>query len=132
MLGSIAGCIISISYLVAATELDLDTSKHFTTNHAPVHGYMGRDTTKQGIVMGGITLFVAGYLGAKLIALVVLCSASPLAAIGWCTAESLALFVLRFFFEERIWRFQLRNLPSLIVHGVLYLGMLAAPFPFFR
>jgi hypothetical protein len=31
MIGSIAGCFVSIAYLVATTELDIDTSKTFRT-----------------------------------------------------------------------------------------------------
>ena len=31
MIGSIAGCFISIAYLVATAELDVDTSKSFRT-----------------------------------------------------------------------------------------------------
>jgi hypothetical protein len=31
MIGSIAGCFLSIAYLVATAELDIDTSKSFRT-----------------------------------------------------------------------------------------------------
>jgi hypothetical protein len=44
--------------------------------------------------------------------------------------------VLRYFAEGQIWRFHTLELsglmPTLIVHSCIYLGMLAAPFPFLR
>ena len=39
MIASIIGCIVSIAYLVATTELDLDTSPHYRLNWPMVHGY---------------------------------------------------------------------------------------------
>ena len=86
--------------------------------------------------MCGIVLFVAGYLSAKLIALVVLASASMPAAVGWCIAEALILLTLRYFAEGRVWRFQMPEfsnlIQSLLVHLLLYVAMLAAPFPVMR
>ena len=136
MLGSIAGCVVSIAYLVATTELDVDTSKQFRTNWSKVHGYFPASNMMQGVVITGIVLFVGGYLGTKLVALTILASTSPVGAVGWCAAEVVALWLLRYFAEGRVWRFHIRGLsgavPSLILHLVIYLGMLAAPFPMLR
>ena len=136
VVSSIAFCVSSIAYLVASTELDVDTSLHYRTHWSSVHGYFRRDAIHQGVLMLGILLFVAGYLSAKLIALVVLASASMPAAVGWCTAEALVLHMLRYFAEGRVWRFHLQEvsnlLPSLVVHVMMYVAMLAAPFPVMR
>ena len=105
-------------------------------SYASVHGYFPKSTALQAFLIVGIVMFVAGYLAAKLLALAVLTSSSILAAIGWCTAEALALLALRFFHEGRVWRFHHRGLstplPSLMVHTLFYLSMLAAPFPVLR
>ena len=91
---------------------------------------------REALVLLGIVLFVGGVLGAKLIALATLAGASAWAAVAWCSTEVSVLFVLRYFAEGRIWRFHLRSIPglvpTLIMHAQLYLGMLAAPFPFMR
>jgi hypothetical protein len=90
----------------------------------------------QGLVIVGIALFVAGYLGAKLLALVVLSSTSFPAAVGWCFTEALVLLMARFFAEGKRWRLHIAGLsgavPSLLVHVFFYIGMLAAPFPVLR
>ena len=104
MVASIVGCIASIAYLVATTELDVDTGDNFRTNYPTVHGYMSKSTVQQAVVMSGIALFVSGVLGAKLVALVVLAGASASLTVVWCSAEIVALFVLRYFAEGRIWR----------------------------
>ena len=136
MLGSIIGCIVSIGYLVATTELDLDTDRKSRTNSAPVHGYFPTSTVMQSIVVAGIVLFIAGYLAAKLLALVILASVMSFrSAAVWCCVEALTLLVLRYVVEGR-WRFHIASLsgpiPSLVLHGVFYLGMLATPFPLLR
>ena len=136
MLGSIIGCIVSIGYLVATTELDLDTDRKSRTNSAPVHGYFPTSTVMQSIVVAGIVLFIAGYLAAKLLALVILASVMSFrSAAGWCCVEALALLVLRYMVEGR-WPFHIASLsgpiPSLLFHWVFYLGMLATPFPLLR
>ena len=87
--GSVGGCVISIAYLVATTELDNDTSRHYRTNFPTVHGCKCgrrvRDATfrraalgttpdpspsptdipenplSQAFVVLGITLFISGY-----------------------------------------------------------------------
>jgi hypothetical protein len=50
--------------------------------------------------------------------------------------EAMMLFNLRYFVEGRIWRHHLPGLsgavPSLLTNAFVYLGMLAAPFPFMR
>ena len=137
MVASIVGCIVSIAYLVATTELDLNKSTVLRTNFPMVHGYIPtQSAVREALVLLGIVLFVGGVLGAKLIALATLARASTWAAVAWCPAEASALFVLRYFAEGRIWRFHLLGLsglvPTLIAHACIYLGMLAAPFPFLR
>ena len=135
ILGSIAGCTLSISYLVATTELDIDTSLKFRTDWPSVHGYIPTDNSiRQGFVVLGIVLFIGGYLLSKLVALVILMSeTSFLVAIGLCFIEALALFVARFLAEGGRWQFHISGvdtlLPSMILHGFFYVAMLAAPFP---
>ena len=137
MLASIVGCIVSIAYLVATTELDLDTSLEFRTKFPMVHGYIPTESAVwEVLVLLGIVFFVGGVLGAKLIALTTLAPASAWVAVAWCSAEASALFVLRYFAEGRIWRFHVSGgsglMPTLVLHVCVYLGMLAAPFPFLR
>jgi len=137
MIASIAGCVFSIGYLVATTELDLDTARLFRANFGPVHGYFPSSTVMQIGVVAGIVLFIAGYLVAKLLALVILASGMPVLTVtGWCCLEVLVLSTLRYFVEGRVWRFHIAAasspILSLAVNGVMYLGMLAAPFPFLR
>jgi hypothetical protein len=137
MIGSITGCILSIGYLVATTELDLDTTRKSRTNFGPVHGYFPTSTVMQTVVVAGIVLFIAGYLVAKLLALAIVASGSSILTVaGWCCAEALTLLVMRYFVEGSIWHFHIASLsglvPSLLVHAFLYIGMLAAPFPFLR
>ena len=70
MVASIVGCIVSIAYLVATTELDVDTSLNFRTNYPMVHGYIPTESAvREALVLLGIVLFVGGVLSAKLIAL---------------------------------------------------------------
>ena len=103
---------------------------------ASVHGYFPASTVLQAFLVIGIVLFVAGYLGAKLLTLAVLTSASISATIGWCSAEALALLALRFFVEGRVWRFHIAGLsdtlPSLLIHACFYISILATPFPILR
>ena len=137
MVASIVGCIVSIAYLVATTELGADKSDQFRTNYPMVHGYIPTESAaREAMVVLGIVLFVGGVLGAKLIALAVLAGASAWVVVAWCSAEASALFVLRYYAEGRIWRFHLHGtsglVPTLLVHVGFYLGMLAAPFPFLR
>eukprot|EP00618_Florenciella_parvula_P016977 CAMPEP_0119473200 /NCGR_PEP_ID=MMETSP1344-20130328/4942_1 /TAXON_ID=236787 /ORGANISM="Florenciella parvula, Strain CCMP2471" /LENGTH=2127 /DNA_ID=CAMNT_0007506261 /DNA_START=134 /DNA_END=6517 /DNA_ORIENTATION=- len=137
MVASIVGCIVSIAYLVATTELDADKSLGFRTNFPMVHGYIpSLSAVQEALVLLGILLFVGGILGAKLIALATLAGASAWVAVAWCSAEASALFVLRFFAEGRIWKFHFQGasglMPTLLMHACIYLGMLAAPFPFLR
>jgi len=137
MVASIVGCIVSIAYLVATTELDLNKSTVLRTNFPMVHGYIPtQSAVREALFLLGIVLFVGGVLGAKLFALATLAGASAWAAVAWCSTEASALFVLRYFAEGQIWRFHLRStsglMPTLLVHVCIYLGMLAAPFPFLR
>ena len=137
MVASIVGCVVSIGYLVATTELDLDTDRKFRTNSGPVHGYFPTSTAMQSIVVAGIVLFVAGYLVAKLLTLVIFANElSILGVTAWCCLEALTLLVLRYFVEGGLWRFHIASLsgpfPSMLFHAVFYVGMLAAPFPFLR
>ena len=137
MIGSIAGCVLSIGYLVATTELGVDTSQTFRTNFGQVHGYFPTTTVLQMVVVAGIVLFIAGYLVAKLLALVILASGMPVLTVtGWCCLEALALLTLRYFVEGRVWRFHIATASSpilvLLLNEGMYLGMLAAPFPFLR
>ena len=136
MVGSIAGCVLSIGYLVATTELGVDTGRTFRTNFGQVHGYFPANIVLQMVIVAGIVLFIAGYLVAKLLTLVILANGvSILAVAGWCCLEALALLVLRYF-VEKTWRFHAATLagpvPSLLLHAFFYIGMLAAPFPFLR
>ena len=137
MFVSIGGCVFSIAYLVVTTELDLDTGVRYRTNFPSVHGYLPTASmTRQGLVLFGILLFVSGYLGAKLTALVTLASASVPSVVGWCTAEALVLFASRVVAEGGRWRFHVAGLDgaamSLGCHAGFYLSMLAAPFPVLR
>ena len=138
MLFSIGGCVFSIAYLVVTTELDVDTSVRYRTNYRSVHGYMPTaSSARQGLVLFGILLFVSGYLGAKLTALVTLASASVPGAVGWCTAEALVLFALHVVAEGGRWRFHVPGtdgaaMSLVVVHGLFYLSMLAVPFPTLR
>ena len=137
MVASIVGCIVSIAYLVATTELDMDKSLQYRTKFPMVHGYIPTESAvREALVLLGIVLFVGGVLGAKLIALATLAGASAWVAVVWCSAEASALFVLRYFAEGRVWQHHLRGIsgvvPSLLVHAVIYMGMLAAPFPILR
>ena len=137
MVASIVGCIVSIAYLATTTEHGVDTSTQYRTNYPIVHGYIPTESAvREALVLLGIVLFVGGILGAKLIALATLTEASTWLALAWCSAEASALFVLRYFAEGRIWRFHVSGIsglmPTLLAHACIYLGMLAAPFPFLR
>ena len=137
MVASIIGCIVSIAYLVATTEQSVDTSLGFRTKFPMVHGYIPTENAvREALVYLGIVLFVGGVLGAKLIALAKLAQASIWVTVAWCSAEASALFVLRYFAEGHIWRFHISGgsglVPTLLVQACIYLGMLAAPFPFLR
>mmetsp|Transcript_99194 Transcript_99194/g.283738 ORF Transcript_99194/g.283738 Transcript_99194/m.283738 type:complete len:525 (+) Transcript_99194:697-2271(+) len=61
MLCSIVGCVLSIAFLVATTELDIDLSKHYRTNLGTVHGYyVENSATMQGLVLVGTVFFCDG------------------------------------------------------------------------
>jgi hypothetical protein len=137
MVASIVGCIVSIAYLVATTELSMDKSTQYRTNFPMVHGYIPTESgAREALILLGIVLFVGGVLGAKLIAFAVLAGASAWVAVAWCSAEASVLFVLSYYAEGRIWRFHVRGasglVPTLVMHTCMYLGMLAAPFTFLR
>ena len=138
ILGSIAGCALSISYLVATTELDIDTSSKYRTEWPSVHGYIPTDRPlRQGMVVLGIVLFISGYLLSKMVALVSLVSGTSfLMVVGWCSIEALALLAARYIAEGGRWRFHRDGLdvllPSMLTQVVFYIAMLAAPFPFLR
>ena len=92
---------------------------------------------RQGLMLLGIVLFVAGYLLSKLVALVSLASGtSLLVVVGWCSVEAVALFVARYAAEGRRWRFQMAGvdgaLSALVLHALFFTGVLAAPFPALR
>jgi hypothetical protein len=137
MVASIVGCIVSIAYLVATADLDVDMSVHYQTNYPKNHGYIPTHSKiRQALVLLGIVLFVSGILAAKLIAFATLAGASIWVAVAWCSTEASALFVLRYFAEGRIWRFHVPNfsgpVSSLLIHAGISLSMLAAPFPTLR
>ena len=137
MFASIVGSILSISYLIATQELDSESSVHLLTNVERIMGYLPLDNQRrQAVVMVGIVLFTSGYLTAKLIAMAVLASASLTVVAAWCTVEFGVFFALRYVAEEGKWRFHAAGLdtlvPSILCQILLYLSMLAAPFPFLR
>jgi len=137
MFVSIVGSILSISYLIATFELDVESSVHALTNGGGVVGYLPLDNQqRQAVVMVGIILFTSGYLAAKLIAIAVFARASFVVVVAWCTVEFWVLFALRYVAEEGKWRFHTAGLdtlvPSFFSQILFYLNMLAAPFPFLR
>jgi len=136
MVASIIGCIVSIAYLVATTELDVDTAFHGRVNFPNVNGYIPESAVQQAFVVLGIVLVASGILGAKLIAVTTLGGASASVLVAWCSVEWMALFVLRYFQEGRIWRLHIHSLstflPTMFVHSWIYLSCFATPFPFMR
>ena len=66
MIASIVGCIVSIAYLVATTELGLDTSPHFQINYSVTRffGYMGKGLVQEGSVVLALHRAMSGDEGA--------------------------------------------------------------------
>ena len=58
---SIAGALVSVAFIVADTDRGIDTSAHYRTNHAPLHGYLKSDNKRHAaLVSTGTFLMVAG------------------------------------------------------------------------
>ena len=70
--GSIIFSALSVSYLVAMMEVDVDTDLHYRSAFERIHGYMPRSPGARRAVVGGIVVFVSGFLLAKMTALSVL------------------------------------------------------------
>ena len=54
------------------TEVDVDTDSRYRSAFEQVHGYMPKSLSAQRTVVGGIVLFISGFLLAKMAALSVL------------------------------------------------------------
>ena len=93
---------------------------------------------RQVVVVLGLILFLNGYLLSKLVALVSLASGmSFLMVVGWCSVEAVVLLVVRYIAEGfRYPYFHLAGVDGFVqllaTHGIIYTGMLAAPFPLLR
>ena len=70
--GSIIFSALSVSYLVAMMEVDVDTDLHYRSAFERIHGYMPRSPNARRAVVGGTVVFVSGFLLAKMTALSVL------------------------------------------------------------
>ena len=133
---SIIGCIVSISYTVSVIELDHDKSVQNRNNFGNFHGYIPNSSLGEAAVILGLVLFISGVLAAKLVALAIIVGASTALAAAWCSIEAASLFALRYFAEERRWKFYIRGisgaLPTLVIHLCIYMAAVAAPGPMIR
>ena len=68
--GSLAFSALSIAYLVAVFEVDIDTDTNYRQLFEKVHGYILAE--RKGIIVAGIVMFAGGYLASKVIAISVL------------------------------------------------------------
>lgn len=135
---SIAGAATSVAFIVADTERSVDTSKNYRLNYPTAHGYMP-DTPgserRAWLVSCGTFCLIGGTVVLKWLAIATLATASGVVAAGWLMVECLVLLVLRQSIEGS-WRFHMWGLdgafPSLLMHVIIYLGSVAAPFPFLR
>jgi len=132
---SVGGAALSVAFIVADTDRGLDTSAYYRTNHPLIHGYMPDDKRRALLVSLGTFGFIGGTVISKWVAIATLATASGSAAVGWLATECMVLLVLRRV-AEGSWRFHLPGLDtpvlSALVHLVLYLPSVAAPFPFLR
>eukprot|EP00620_Florenciella_sp_RCC1587_P018684 CAMPEP_0182564282 /NCGR_PEP_ID=MMETSP1324-20130603/6257_1 /TAXON_ID=236786 /ORGANISM="Florenciella sp., Strain RCC1587" /LENGTH=182 /DNA_ID=CAMNT_0024777699 /DNA_START=8 /DNA_END=552 /DNA_ORIENTATION=- len=130
--GSIIFSALSVSYLVAMMEVDLDTDLHFRSAFERIHGYMPSSPGARRAVVGGTVVFVSGFLLAKMTALSVLFvgSRSSHVAITWLCLEFIILTLLRAG-SEGTFRFQVFGtdtvLGSLVMDIVLYVLSIGAP-----
>ena len=68
--GSLAFSALSIAYLVAVFEVDIDKDTNYRQLFKKVHGYIVAE--RRGIIVAGIAMFASGYLVSKVIAISVL------------------------------------------------------------
>jgi len=132
---SVVGAAFSVGFVVADTEYRVDTSPNFRLNFPIVHGYMPDNMRHALLVSLGTFLFVSGMVSSKWVAIATLATSSATVACSWLVVECVGLLLLRNAVEGS-WRFQFHGtdtaVPSVLAHFVLYLGSVAAPFPFFR
>jgi len=70
--GSIVFSALSVSYLVAMMEVDVDTDLHYRSAFERIHGYMPKSPGARRAIVGGTVVFISGFLLAKMVALSVL------------------------------------------------------------
>ena len=58
--GSLLFSALSISYLAAVGEQDIDTSLNYRKLFARVHGYMSNDKSKKQAIVFGISMAIGG------------------------------------------------------------------------
>ena len=91
--GSLLFSALSVAYLVAVTELDLDQSEHRKL-YARIHGYMPSKKARRRLVVGGTIVFISNFLLAKLLALSVLSTGSAAHAAVWLGGRAPVLWML--------------------------------------
>ena len=132
---SVVSAALSVGFVVADTEYGVDTSAMLRVNWPTIHGYMPDNMRHALLVSLGTFLFVSGIVSSKWVAIATLATTSATFAGSWLVVECVVLLLLRNAVEGS-WRFHLHGLdavvPSVIAHLILYLGSIAAPFPFFR
>jgi len=132
---SVGGAALSVAFIVADTDRGLDTSATFRMDHPLVHGYTPGDKRRAWMVSLGTFAFIGGTVVSKWVAIATLATASGSVAAGWLATECVLLLVLRQVVEGS-WRFHMRGLdaavPSALMHLMLYIVSIAAPFPLLR
>jgi len=132
---SVGGAALSVAFIVADTDRGIDTSAGFRMNFPLVHGYTPADKRRAWLVSLGTFGFIGGTVVSKWVAIATLATASGSVAAVWLATECVVLLVLRQVVEGS-WRFHMRGLdaavPSALMHLMLYIVSVAAPFPLLR
>ena len=126
---------VRVAYLVMETDRGIDLSDRLRALFPQIHGYMPPSPTRQNLVSFGTFVFVGFYLSCKWIALTVLTLRSPVATSVWMAAECFALLLGRLATEGSLRFYHVGTeglVPSAVVHFMLFVGGLGAPFPVLR
>jgi hypothetical protein len=132
---SLAISLITAGAAIAFTDRVLDKDKARRKVDPKLFGYVPSFKDGQYRQLLNMVMFFSTYVGAKMFSLSVLVARGGVAvAGGWLWAEFAALLGLRVFMRN--WRVYRRGADGvgigLLVHFLLYIALLSAPFPLLR
>ena len=128
--------------MVTIADREFDTDSEKRESEKAFFGYVLRHALTNALQMATQGIAVISYVAARMLAFggfIAACLQTPWTAVKcapllWVSAESVALGMLRS--RDGNWEFYDRNLSGWLsdyfLHGIVYVGLVAAPFPILR